>query len=230
MNLVMITTARRIEILRQSLSSLVNNASDWTKHTLTVVLDGYGEYEFEEAKYNALNSTTIVNYRSIGASRSRNIGASSIPRYLRQSHVMFVDDDVYACPGWDEQLENVTTTWPTAIVSGHAHPYNHTVVSESKNYITTNVISTVHMCMPWKLWGKIGYFAEPGGPGGSEDVDYCRRSVDMGHPLVITKPHCIIHTGITSSSGKPIVGAEMVMERNRELERLYGLEGRILYT
>src|SRR3990167_2432775 len=209
MNIVLITTDKRPAILTQSIESMITNAVDWERHTLTTVVDGWQLNPEAGAVLSDYSQLGIMT-RGVGASRSRNIGASSIPKYLRQSHVMFVDDDVYACPRWDEQLESVIPDY-FAIVSGHAHPYNHTVLVDEPACIHTNVISTVHMVMPWELWDKIGWFAEPGGPGGSEDVDYCKRTVDRGHSLVITKPHCIIHTGITSSSGKPIVGAEMVM-------------------
>lgn len=236
MNVIMISTGNRNKILAQSILSLLTNASDWSKHTLTIVMDNprKHEQEFPEVgphfRENGRYATVISPNEQLGASRARNVGASSIPKYIRQSHVCFVDDDIYACPKWDEKLEAIANNAPNSLISGSAHPYNHTELFRTQYVIETTVLSSVHMLMSWKLFDQIGWWTEPGGAGGSEDVDYSNRAVQNGCSLLVTSPHCIIHTGIHSSSGKPIVGAEMVMERNRELERLYEISGRVIYS
>lgn len=234
MNLILITSGNRPEYLKQTLASLRDNAADWSKHTLTLVFDTSERTMF---KYTDVEiGTWIVNRIPQGASASRNIGAGSIPKYRRQKHVMFVDDDVYACPGWDQRLEEL---WhlllldDCKIISGHAHPFNHDVpvrpVGGSRAYRTPLLVSTVHMVMPWTLWDDVGYFVEPGGPGGSEDYDYCMRAAAKGYGFAVTDPHCMIHCGLTSSRGQQIVGYDLMREQNAKLIELYGLQGKVIF-
>jgi len=140
---------------------------------------------------------------------------------------MFIDDDVYMCPGWDKRLIDAAG-FEDPIISGHAHPYNHTVLTEYGEAYETTVLSTVHLFMRWEAWDEIGYFIEPGGPGGSEDVDYCKRATEKAWRLYVTKPHCVIHCGLSSSQGKSIVGCDQVIQRNNEIIRHYGLQRKVV--
>ena len=226
MNIVMITTGKRPMISSQAFSSLMSNAADWSSHQMTIVIDsdGHADYENLVSRY----ATTIINTKQQGASRSRNIGAASVPKYLRHEHVMFVDDDVYMCPGWDERLLAAAgALGPRAVISGHSHPYN---LSEGRYKFDgveverAGVLSTVNMFMEWAVFDDVGWLCEPGGPGGSEDVDWSRRAVGKGYALAVTVPQCVIHTGEHSSNGKPIVGYEEVVKRNRRLVSEYKID------
>ena len=221
MNIIIASTYSRPLLFEQTINSLIRNASDWKRHHLTIVFNGVDE-DKEFPRYH----NVTIEAGSVGASWARNIGASSIPKYRRQEYVCFFDDDVYCCPGWD-----AFNFKPDAVWSCHAHPFNHPyqVIDSSVPAEQTSVISTVHMIIPWAIWDAVGPFAEPGGPGGSEDVDWCKRAVAQGVTLGVTTPQSVLHTGVTSSSGKPIVGADLVMERNRELEKLYNIEGKVIY-
>jgi GT2 family glycosyltransferase len=122
------------------------------------------------------------------------------------------------------------------IISGYSHPYNQCqdayfqpAGSPLIHYCIPLVISSVAMMMPWALWDDVGYFTEPGGPGGSEDYDYCMRAKAKGYGFAVTEPQCVLHTGVTSSSGKPIVGADLVRENNARLEKIHGVEGKVRY-
>lgn len=234
-DIVMISTMSRLDLLEQSLESLGANTAD-DSHSLTLVLDDPQYFPYER-KPRESGMRFIINAGSQGASASRNIGASSIPRYRRGSHVMFLDDDVFMCPKWDERLMELAESLPNRIISGHAHPFNHATV-QSANYcpypraITYAipfgeplVISTVCMMMPWSLWDDVGFFVEPGGPGGSEDFDYCMRAKAKGYGFAVSEPHCVIHCGLTSSSGSPIVGQAEMVAQNQKLVELYGLKG-----
>lgn len=230
-DVVMITTGRRPELFNQSMRSLkVNKVMDG--HALTVVLDGKSDIRMLGA------DTWILNAQSVGASASRNIGASSIPKYRRGSHVMFLDDDVYLTKGWDAKMLELAEYCDRSLISGHAHPFNHASVCRFNDYAIAGVplvfgaplvISSVCMLMPWSLWDDVGYFAEPGGPGGSEDYDYCMRAKAKGYGFAVTYEQCVLHTGLTSSSGKPIVGADQVRENNAKLEIVHGIEGKVIY-
>ena len=221
-DVVMVTNDKRRILTRQAIESLMDNSTKLHAINVVVVHDntrGTGEEEYGDVE--------IFIGDSVGASRCRNIGASSVPKYRRGQYVMFCDDDVYMCPGWDERLIKAHLR---GIISGHAHPYNHTVLTDFGYAYSTTVLSTVHMFMEWDVWDQIGFFVEPGGPGGSEDVNYCQRATQLHFSLNVTKPHCVIHTGMTNSRGERIVGYIHVAERNNTIESQYGLQGKVIYS
>ena len=237
MNIVLISTGARPRLLQQTISSLRRNAADYQQHTLTVVMDDPAQQHAEECADAMWDHslahddlmTIITHCKRQGASASRNIGAASIPKYRRQPHVMFSDDDCYYARGWDEKLMELATFCDRSIISAYSHPYNQCELMEYSwngiNHGVPLVISTVNMMMPWALWDDVGYFCEPGGPGGSEDFDYCMRAKDKGYGFAVTHEQCVIHCGLTSSSGKPIVGYREMVEQNERLVKLYGLDG-----
>jgi GT2 family glycosyltransferase len=232
-DIVLITTGSRQGLFEQSLKSMRDNAADW-KYSLTVVVDmpNNTSYEFRPES-GSINQ--IIFLSRVGASAARNIGASSIPRYRRGQYVMFCDDDVYFCPRWDHKLLELAHLEADSIISGHSHPYNGSELRTVKNPLSFKipfreplVISSVHMMMPLSLWDEVGYFVEPGGPGGSEDYDYCMRAKDKSYGFAITEPECVIHTGLTSTAGKPIIGHKEVIAHNDALIQRYGLQGKII--
>src|SRR5262245_1799757 len=99
----MITNGKRLELARQSQDSLCGNAKNHDSYNMIIVCDGWAP---EGRPTDWITYISAPPYS--GASRCRNIGASSIPRYRRGQYVMFVDDDVYMCPGWDEILIKVS--------------------------------------------------------------------------------------------------------------------------
>ncbi len=236
MNIVMIATANRIDLLKQSLRSLRDNAADFTSHHLTLVMDTYQMVDrFADAQ------TLIINTKTQGASASRNIGAGSIPRYRRQEHVLFLDDDVYMCQNWDEKLLELSRWSPTNIISGYSHPFNQCeswVVDSTlfKGFGTSMsfgrplVISSVAMMMPWSIFDDVGPWDEPGGPGGSEDFALCMRARDkFGYGFAVTDPQCVIHTGLMSSGGTAIAGYKELCEQNDKLLDFWNIRGRVIF-
>lgn len=223
-DIVIVSTMSRPAMLQQAIHSIADNSVHHA-HTVTLSLDDPEDFPYLRGV------TTILNTTKVGASRARNIGASSIPKYIRQKYVMFVDDDIYACPQWDSEILRVLESCADGIVvSGHAHPFNHHIEHYSFNGTTlysTNVLSTVQIAMSWTTWDQVGYWVEPGGPGGSEDVDWCKRATDMGIGLVVTDPQCVLHVGLTSSTGKQIVGYDLMVQQNEGLIKHYGLEGKV---
>lgn len=221
-DIVLITTGKRPEMLQQTIDSMIDNSAQ--RHSLTMVWDG-------ERKGQAPGGTTvIINQDPQGASASRNIGASSIPKYRRHEYVMFIDDDVYMLPEWDTLL--LQSALHGTVLSGHAHPFNHSLgefCTEQIRLQTAGVLSTVHLIMPWDIWDDVGFFVEPGGPGGSEDVEWCARATKKGYGLAVTDPMCVLHCGLTSSHGKQIVGYDLMMEMNDKLVKFYQLEGKVVY-
>jgi glycosyltransferase involved in cell wall biosynthesis len=227
-DVVLITTGRRPELLTQTLKSLRNNAR--AEHNLILVWDST-PYEKDWSLWRE-GTTLIVNPGPQGASASRNIGASSIPKYRRHKYVMFIDDDVYLCPGWDKDMERAAKALQGAVFSGHAHPFNLSLGDYWDGQIhlkTAGVLSTLHLFMPWEIWDDVGYFIEPGGPGGSEDVEWCSRATNKGYGLAVIEPMNVLHCGLTNSTGKQIVGYDLMMEQNKKLVRSHRLEGRVEY-
>lgn len=227
-DIVLITTGSRPRLLEQSLRSLRENAAHWDRHALTLVVDGKaGINNLGGDGPQTLPNRVIINSERQGASRSRNIGASSTPKYLRKDAVMFCDDDIYACEGWDYRLAACLEHRKRTAVSGHAHPYNHTILGDTRHfgYQITTVLSTVNITCPWEIWDSVGWFQEPGGAGASEDVDWCLRATAAGYDLALSQPHCVIHCGLTSGNGNKIVGYEHMVAQNRQLISMYRLTG-----
>ncbi len=235
-DIILITTGSRPELLQQSLLTVRSNAST-LDHSVTAVVDGYKQ-RATYMPWTDLVDRLIVNIDNCGASASRNIGSSSIPKYRRGKYVLFLDDDVYMCPKWDDKLLELATKYRTNdIISGYSHPFNHAeIVTENtttslrepkwvKNqYGVPLVISSVAMFMPWSIFDDVGYWKEPGGAGGSEDYDYSMRAKAKGYGFAVTHEQCILHTGMTSSNGNKIVGYQESVDLNERLVREYGLK------
>lgn len=235
MNVILISSGQRPQLLWQSIRSLGDNASRWEDHTLTIVYDGIDPVI--QLTQTPLPGVTIIqNALPQGASASRNIGASSIPKYRRQSHVMFLDDDVYMVKGWDEKLTELAHVQSDSILSAYGHPFNHGEKMKahhtSDRYVHFTeplVISSVCMLMRWELWDDVGCWTEPGGAGGSEDYDYCMRAKAKGYGFAVTEPQTVIHCGLTSSTGKSIVGYDESVKQNEALIASLGLAGKVHY-
>ncbi len=45
----------------------------------------------------------------------------------------------------------------------------------------------------------------------------------------MTDPQCIIHTGLMSSTGKPIVGYTELAEQNDKLLDVHGIRGKVIF-
>jgi hypothetical protein len=237
MNIVMITTWARPDLLNQSIRSLIDNAADWRSHDLTIVLDDERQNYSEQAHFARPASTLIRNNGRQGASASRNIGAGSIPRYRRQEHVLFLDDDVYMCQNWDMRLMQLAAAvGPGSIISGYSHPFNHCEPAMNLDgelrtlYGIPLVVSSVAMMMPWIVFDDVGPWDEPGGPGGSEDFALCMRARDkFGYRFAVTDPQCVIHTGLMSSGGTGIAGYKELCEQNDKLLDFWNIRGRVTF-
>jgi GT2 family glycosyltransferase len=179
----------------------------------------------------------INTSENVGASRGRNIGAGSIPRYRRQEHVLFLDDDVYMCQNWDMRLMQLAAAvGPGSIISGYSHPFNHCEPAMNLDgelrtlYGIPLVVSSVAMMMPWIVFDDVGPWDEPGGPGGSEDFALCMRARDkFGYRFAVTDPQCVIHTGLMSSGGTAIAGYKELCEQNDKLLDFWNIRGRVTF-
>jgi hypothetical protein len=152
--------------------------------------------------------------------------------------VLFLDDDVYLCPKWDEKLLELAAVCRGDIVSGYSHPFNQvelcsliTVRGIEREFCFGRplVISSVAMMMPWYVFDSAGPWNEPGGPGASEDYALCMRAKDMGVGFAVTDPQCVIHTGLMSTAGTAIVGYKELCEKNDKLLDYWNIRGRVTF-
>ena len=227
MDIVVVTTGLREDLLRQTLNSLNTNATSKNNHPITLVIDGH---RGEKIKYNYPVDCIITPSLIQGASRCRNIGAGSIPKYRRQSHIMFCDDDVWFAPGYDQALEEMAEALPRHLLSLYGHPYNQEEKREGFSMANFPLlISSVCPFMSWEAFEEIGFWLEPGGPAASEDFEFCSRAKKLGYGFAVSDPNYAIHTGITSSSGQKIVGWDLLEKKNKELEQCHRAKGRVIY-
>jgi GT2 family glycosyltransferase len=239
-DVVMISNDARPDLLLQSVNTLFMHG-DRSQFTLTIVHDV--KDKGEPRAHPQYLATEIMPHEHVGASRARNIGAGSIPKYRRGDYVLFLDDDVYCCPGWDKALldcydrahstiaplPNGCVGWmrekANRIISGYSHPFNN--CEKRAGWGEPLVISSVAMMMPWAIFDEVGPWDEPGGRGASEDYAMCMRARDKGYGFAVTEPQCIIHTGLKSNDGQEIVGYHELQNQNNALIQQYGLEGKV---
>lgn len=224
-DVVMITTDSRPELLDQSVMSLVNNAANWRQCKLTIVGDNTSARPFNEFEPDM----TILHSKRQGASASRNIGASSIPRYRRQKYVIFSDDDCYYVKDWDLRYVEVAERLPRHLISAYGHPYNQEEDRGVDGVKFPLLVSSVCPMMTWEAFDEIGYWAEPGGPSASEDYEYCQRAMRLGYGFAVLNPQRVIHTGLISSRGDKIVGYDSLKSQNSRLEETYNIKGTVSY-
>ena len=232
MNVILISSLKRQDLLRQSLKSLEANSSSWfAGHHLTIVLDGMVNAVTTDYWNNEVSANTVIQCAiSHGASAARNIGAASIRKHTRQRHVMFLDDDVWMAPGWDDRLGTLLNYQRTSICSPYGHPFNQEEEIPGITYARFPlVISSVAMAMSWEAFDRFGPWDEPGGPGASEDYALCMRAKAADYGFASTYPHACLHTGLTNSKGEPIVGADLEREQNEKLLEFYGMQGKVIF-
>ena len=225
-DIVLISTYGRPDLFKQTVVSLKQNATDWGLCRLTTVFNGEHPDRFMYAMRDEYD--TMIVCGNVGASAARNIGASSIPKYRRGDYVLFLDDDVWLAPEYDTTLIKMAEALPRHLISLYGHPFNQ---EEDRGHDLAKfplLISSVCVFMPWSAWDEIGFWTEPGGPGASEDCEYCSRAKKLGYEFAVSNPHRLIHAGITSSKGEPIVGSDLLKEQNRKLEEFYG--ARVIYA
>jgi hypothetical protein len=227
MNIVIISTGKRKDLLWQTISSLVDNADVWENHTLTLVGDGDPLYP----EMFTIGSTVIHNTKAQGASAARNIGAGSIPKYRRQDLVMFADDDCFFLKHWDRVIQEIADRLDRTIMSPYGHPFNIEEPREAVDFARFPLlISSVAMVMRWTSFDEIGYWQEPGGPSGSEDFEFCSRARNLGYDFAVSNPHMVIHTGLVNSRGERIVGYDQLKEQNDRLIEANGLQGKVVFN
>lgn len=220
-DVVCISQNSRPLLFQQTMLTLHNNANDPSNYKLTVVFNG-------DIENPPIYEDVTIICGQIGASDSRNCGASSIPRYRRRKYLLFLDDDVWLSPGYDDALLAMAEALPRHLISLYGHPFNHEEDRGSMIAKFPLLISSVCVFMTWDAWDEIGYWDLPGGPGASEDYAYCQRAKRLGYEFAVSNPHKIIHCGLVSSRGDRIVGYSALKDQNERLLKRYGMTGKVI--
>jgi len=233
MNLVVITAGKRPMLLAQTLRTMVANAVDWKAHRLAVVYDSNDDPRIPNAAMMGLEGTRVISScgSGWGACVARNVGAE-LHNDARQKYLTISDDDVYYLPGWDKKISDALDAVEAfrdagTVLSAVSHPFNlgyGRYIVDGQQIEAASVLSATNMAMPWRIWDTVGGFRGPGGAHSSDDVEWCNRARDFGFGFATLCPNMAIHCGLHSTSGEELVGADMVMEKNRKLEAMFGVE------
>lgn len=235
MDIVMICRDRPL-LTEQTIRSLRENAADWSRHRLVVVVDSAeGECEVATSVITgkfAPWKAWICTGKQLGVGGAKNFGADCFPQNEPDRLLMFSDNDMMYLPRWDELLEigmaSRSSQAPDGVVQlgGWRHPFHQKgqLLMEGA-WLTTDREHTIHevdavtgncFVIKWSDWLKYGPFdANAIGPGQSEDFALSQK-IKAGGGLVATlNPPVAIHCGLVNSSGEPATGWREMAEMAR---------------
>jgi SAM-dependent methyltransferase len=231
MDVVMITRDRP-ELTAQTIRSMRENASDWSRHRLVVVFDGTHPEcnawmdEFARSPEDVPDVVVEVTGKQLGVGGAKNFGAAHLekqveifnklatpvkPEHAPGSLIMFSDNDLYYLPGWDIQLGRMLLGHPQIVqLGGWGHPYHRPRVHADNDMRPALEIDAVTGCcfvMRWSDWLRYGPFdANAIGPGQSEDFALSQRVRAGGGLCATLDPPVAIHCGLVNSAGEPATG------------------------
>jgi len=206
-NIVCVSNGAREELLYQLIDTLYRN-TPLDQFNITYVMDGCRTDKITGPNLSVLMVDPAVNI--IG--RLKNLGAYwSEKQFGRGEWLCFIDDDVAFMPWWMEKMQLIMANSNILrLLGGVRHPY-HGVNYEWANWNETDAVAGYCHFMRWSTWDRFGpYDAHAKGTGQSEDFAICRKIVDAGGKVGYIHPPVMAHCGLTDSSGKPILGAELI--------------------
>ncbi len=163
--------------------------------------------------------------------------AYSEQRFGRGDFLHLGDSDVYFMPGWMDKLTRcaLLTEPKFTLWGGQIHPFHQPLEGSPLIYgdgkiegqmTEHSILDGPSWLMRWATWDLCGPLDRTTAPGAcqSEEYGFCERltkrgikhnDLEFGHPDVwysparigVIIPHCVIHTGLTQSSGAPAPGA-----------------------
>ncbi len=210
-NIILITNGSRPHLLDQTIETLYRN-TPLDQFNATYVLDGCRSDKITGPNLSVLMADPACNI--IG--RLKNLGAYwSEKQFGRGEWLCFVDDDMAFMPGWlDRMIAALSFSNKVRILGGVRHPYHKPIVEYGDRHhaweLTDAVAGYCHF-MRWSTWDAFGpYDAHAKGTGQSEDFAVCQKVVAAGGDVGYIHPPVMAHCGITDSSGKTILGAELI--------------------
>jgi glycosyltransferase involved in cell wall biosynthesis len=200
-------TKDRPALFEQSIRSLYANTVG--KFDLTVVDDCSDDLRpvsllAEEFGFSATWNTQPT---PLGGSKNKALRGKDGLCYL-------TDNDVYFTPGWDEDL---LAAWKNRdpkikLLGGGCHPYLKTNrIDQHDGYQIhyKDAISGYSWLLEHETWKQYGPLdANALGSGQSEDWAFCQRIKADGYEVASIWPEVVIHTGLTTTEGRPAVGGE----------------------
>lgn len=223
---IVLVTRDRAELTAQTIRSMRENAADWSKHRLVVVLDGT-EQERDKMPFPVFGDgrgyNVIPTGKQLGVGGAKNYGADWLSRQRgasvrREAYdeigelLMFSDNDMYYLPGWDAILESAARG-PSTQMGGWRHPFHALGHFCGTLPHTTNVVHEVDavtgncFVIRWSDWLRYGPFdANAIGPGQSEDYAFSQRIKASGGLCATLDPPVAIHCGLVNSAGEPATG------------------------
>ncbi len=130
--------------------------------------------------------------------------------YLGDSDTMFLD-------GWAKALiGKAIQSEPGEFVlwGGQNHPFLHPESEFNPGLWETKMLDGPSWLMRWETWDRMGGLRSTApGPGQSEDSEFCLRVSASGGRIGVLVPNVVLHTGLTNSLGKDIVGRELLAGR-----------------
>lgn len=215
-------TKDRSRLVRQALDTLYRNTRG--EFTLTLVDDGGTETPYAEY-LSKPNIAVLKNVTSKGiTARVRNLAVHwSNVCFGRGDWLCLADNDLYFCPGWDEQIIRVAHEAGrvgAVLVGGQNHPY-HGMVGESDGWREYLALAGSHWFMRWEVWDNFGPLKEGApGPCNGEDDKFCEGIRKVGLKVGACWPEVVIDCGITQTGGKDAPGADLKM-KNRKAGVIY---------
>jgi|SRR6185369_3303634 len=229
-NICLITNGSRPRLLEQTLRTLYENTPA-DQFNLTMACDGIAiDMIAAMRQYIDDNLSVIASIPGphiIG--RLKNLGAYwSEKQFRRGEWLCFIDDDVAFMSGWLKRMQQAFAERnQLRLLGGVRHPYHQVneewaaVVShggmnswpsdDAQEVEITDAVAGYCHFMRWSTWARFGpYDATAKGTGQSEDYAICRKIVDAGGKVGYIYPPVMAHCGLTDSSGKPILGAELI--------------------
>lgn len=222
-NIVMVVKDRW-RLTEQALESLVQNTPA-ELYTLTLVDDASQDFRTRRllARFaSAANVSLLRIETSAGVvARAKNIGVAwSQQSFARGEWLYLSDNDVLFHPGWLPTLgvcARLSECFGYTLWGGQVHPFHHpldsTYMSGPNGCVLKEhgVLDGPSWLMRWRTWKELRGLRRNCAPGTgqSEDAEFCARLRSRGGRIGVVVPHVVIHTGVTNTSGEPIVGAEL---------------------
>lgn len=206
---IIIATKNRLDLLRQTVQSVLSNT--YEEYELIVVNDASvdGTEEYLKTLPDGVRVVNMPDSKGCGA--AKNAGAA----IANGKFLYFSDNDVYFDDGWLEKLiytYHEHKNYGLRILGGDYHPHHgeaerREVFGQVVRY--SDQQPGFSMLMTKEHFNLVGPFTHGEvGKYGIEDTDICLKTTNAGFKVGSVVPHVIYHCGITNSDGEKTAGYE----------------------
>lgn len=207
---IIIATKNRLELLKQTVASVLNNTGG-IEFEVIVIDDASvdGAQEWLQTLPDTVRVVSMPDSKGCGA--VKNAGAAIASGEL----LYFSDNDVYFAEGWlGELVDTYRKHMPSGlrILGGDFHPHHGEIerveiLGRTVRYSDNQ--PGFSMLMSKEHFNRFGPFAHAGaGEYGVEDTDICNKTTRAGLRVGAVVPNVLYHCGITNSDGQKTAGYE----------------------